>query len=98
MHKRPLLASQYPENHGKLRLIGLELRLTSPEGMREELEMIALEWELLGTCNAAYAWEFGPHTLHTSIGDVAIPSVRLPASGFGLPPAQPPQRDIRRVW
>jgi hypothetical protein len=60
---RPLLTSLYPEDSGKLRLIGLELRIVSPEGMREELKMVELEVELLGCSNAAYAWEFGPSAM-----------------------------------
>lgn len=84
---RPLLMSMYPENSGKIRLIGLELRLTSPDGYREEIQMIALDIELIGCNNAAYTWEFGPNTLHTSVGDIAIPQVRLPTSALGLPRA-----------
>lgn len=67
---------------GHIRLIGLELRLRNPYGTQEEVQMIPLDIELPGTSNAAMTWQFGPMTLHTTVGDVNIPPVNIPASGM----------------
>ena len=72
----------YVSDGGKIRLIGLELRIRDPFGALEEVQMIPLEIELPNTANAAMSWEFGNCTLHTSVGDVNIPAVRIPASGW----------------
>lgn len=72
----------YVADGGKVRLIGLELRIRDPFGSQEEIQMVPLEIELPNTCNASMMWEFGPCTLHTSVGDVNIPAVRLLASGM----------------
>lgn len=67
---------------GRIRLIGLEIRITDPFGMREEVMMVPLNIEIIGTANAGMQHHFGNCTLHTSVGDVNIPSVPIPASGF----------------
>lgn len=71
-----------PNDGGRTRLIGLEVRLRDPFGCQEEVKMIPLDIEIRGTSNATLQFEFGPCTLHTSVGDVNIPAVRIPASGF----------------
>lgn len=80
----PAICLDYPKDSGLLRLIGLELRLADPFGMTEEVELIPLNWEIRACANATRQWRFGNHTLHTSVGDVNIPPVTLPYSGFGL--------------
>lgn len=67
---------------GKTRLIGLELRMRDPFGMQEEVMMVPLNIELTGTSNAGMPYQFGPHTLHTSVGDVTIQPVNIPPSGL----------------
>lgn len=68
-------------NHGMTRLIGLELRadFRYQGGIIEELMMIPLDIELIHTANAACPIIFGQHTLHTSHGDLTIPSIEIPA-------------------
>jgi hypothetical protein len=80
---RPLIGRKREyDDTGLVRLIGLELRLRDPFGMQEEIQMIPLAIELPHTSNAACIWEFGPCTLHTSVGDINIPPVRILASGL----------------
>jgi hypothetical protein len=75
-------ANGYVQDGGRTRLIGLEIRLRNAFGAQEEVQMIPLDIELPNTCNAALTWQFGPCTLHTSTGDVNVPAVSIPASGF----------------
>ena len=82
---RPLMMREQTERQvdgGKTRLIGLELRMRDPFGSQEEIQMVPLNIELVRTGNAGMMWEFGPLTLHTTAGDVNIPAVRIPPSGY----------------
>lgn len=82
---RPLMARSNDErmaHGGMVRLIGLELRIRDPFGCQEEIQMVPLNIELPRTSNASLPWEFGPMTLHTSVGDVTIMAVKIPPSGM----------------
>lgn len=82
---RPLMMRDPNERmqHGCMnRLIGLELRMRDPFGCQEEIMMVPLNIEIMNTGNASMLWEFGPNTLHTSAGDINIPSVQIRACGL----------------
>lgn len=82
---RPLMSRPWQERQadgGIVRLIGLELRMRDPMGQQEEVQMIPLNIEVPNAGNAAYQWQFGPHTLHTSVGDINIQAVQLIPSGL----------------
>lgn len=82
---RPLLGRTREERYEEgsiTRLIGLELRIQDPMGCTEELMMIPLNIEIPKTGQMGYQWSFGPHTLHTSAGDVNLGQVGIPSNGL----------------
>lgn len=71
----PLVAAQFRDNfdhRDDLRLIGIELRLQTPLGNVEELEMLPIEWCIPGSMRSMGVKMTMPCTLHTSEGDVGF--------------------------
>jgi hypothetical protein len=67
---------------GRVRLIGLEIRIEDPFGFKEEVLMVPLNIELMRMGNASMTHYFGNCTLHTSVGDIDIPKVAIRPSGL----------------